>query len=124
MIGLFIGGTAGPRHTAAAIEAGRALLRAVGRTDASPLGPIPVGAAVHTGIAFVGTVGAAGAATDFTALGDPVNTTARLTALATAGELLVSRTSAESAAIDTVGLEHRTLEIRGRTESVDVFVLT
>jgi adenylate cyclase len=39
---------------------------------------IPVGAAVHTGISFVGSVGE-GDAWDFTALGDTVNTAGRLT---------------------------------------------
>ena len=46
---------------------------------------IPVGVAVHTGRSFVGAVGE-GDARDFTALGDAVNTTARLTGLAGAGE--------------------------------------
>ena len=48
-IGLFFIGISGPEHTAAAIRAARALLDAVGRADASASGPIPVGAAVHTG---------------------------------------------------------------------------
>ncbi|HEY6056955.1 MAG TPA: adenylate/guanylate cyclase domain-containing protein, partial [Candidatus Limnocylindrales bacterium] len=123
VIGLFIGGTAGPAHAAAAIRAGRALLARVGRAGATGLGAIPVGAAVHTGEAYVGTVGPAGAATDFTALGDAVNTTARLTANAREGELLVSVAAARAAEIDTDGLEHRTLELRGRTEPVEVVVI-
>ena len=49
--------------------------RASGRDKS---GPIPVGAAVHTGIAFVGSTATDGAVSDFTALGDVVNTTARL----------------------------------------------
>jgi adenylate cyclase len=47
---------------------------------------IPVGAGVHTGVAFVGTVGE-GDAVDFTALGDSVNTAARLASGAKAGEM-------------------------------------
>jgi class 3 adenylate cyclase len=50
---------------------------------------IPVGVGVRTGRSFVGTVGE-GDASDFTALGDTVNTTARLTGLAAASEILVS----------------------------------
>ena len=57
-IGLFFVGISGSEHTAAAIRAARALLDAVGRPDASESGPIPVGAAVHTGHAFVGSTGA------------------------------------------------------------------
>ena len=43
--------------------------RRAGRRDAE--GPIPIGAGVHTGIAFVGPTGPEGLVDDFTALGDP-----------------------------------------------------
>ena len=89
-------GSDGPHHTAAAIRAARALLDAVGHADATTRGPIPVGAAVHTGDAFVGSTGAEGAVNDFTALGDVVNTTARLASEAAAGELLVSTRPADA----------------------------
>ena len=52
---LFFGGVSGEHHTAAAVEAGRRLLAPAGRADATPAGPIPIGAAVHTGDAFVGS---------------------------------------------------------------------
>ncbi len=97
-IGLFFVGVSGAEHAAAAIRAARALLDAVGRADATESGPIPVGAAVHTGDAFVGSTGAEGAVNDFTALGDVVNTTARLASEAAAGELLVSIEAATSRA--------------------------
>ena len=51
---------------------------------------------------------------DFTALGDSVNTTARLASLAAAGELLVSVAAAESAGMTTDGLDRRTVDVRGR----------
>src|SRR5690606_6627366 len=76
VVGLFIPGMAGHDHAARAIDAAEALLEETGHGPAD--GPwIPVGAAVHTGVAFVGSVGEGGI-TDFTALGDAVNTTARL----------------------------------------------
>lgn len=81
VIGLFFVGS-GTEHTAAAIRAARALLDSVELVDASDRGPIPVGAAVHTGDAFVGTTGVGDAVADFTALGDVVNTTARLASAA------------------------------------------
>ncbi len=81
-IGLFIPGYAGLDHASKAIAAGRRLLADVGTAGASTEGPIPVGAGVHTGIAFVGTVGSSTEISDFTALGDPVNTTARIAQLA------------------------------------------
>jgi class 3 adenylate cyclase len=89
-IGLFIPGLSGADHAARAVTAGREVLARVGAVEASPDGPIPVGAAAHTGMAFVGSVGPTGDPNDFTALGDSVNTTARLASLAAAGELLVS----------------------------------
>jgi adenylate cyclase len=123
VVALFIGGITGPdRHAAAAIAAGRDLLERVGAADATPMGPIPLGAAVHTGEAYVGIVGSEDAAMDFTALGDAVNTTARLASAAGAGELLISAAAARSAGIRTEGLETRTLHVRGRTDPIDVFV--
>ena len=76
---------------------------------------------MHTGAPYVGRVGE-GDACDFTAVGDPVNTTARLASSAGAGEILVSATAAEAAGLDTTALEMRTLELRGREESAEVWV--
>jgi adenylate cyclase len=123
VIGLFFIGISGAEHTAAAITAAQALLDAVGQADATDRGPIPVGAAVHTGEAFVGSTGSAGAVNDFTALGDVVNTTARLAAEAAAGEVLVSIEAAAAAKLDSAGLEHRTLSVRGRSDAVHVVAL-
>ncbi len=121
-IGLFIPGFAGRDHAARSISAGRDLLAAVGRSDASGAGPIPVGAGVHTGIAYVGSVGASGEISDFTALGDVVNSTARLASLAGGGELLISTDAVAAAGIAIEGLERRTVEVRGRETSMDVLV--
>ena len=122
-IGLFIPMHTGPAHAQAAIAAGKAIIEAVGRDDASTYGSIPVGAGVHTGIAFVGTVGSSEEISDFTALGDSVNTTARLASLAAAGELLVSVAAAESAGMTTDGLDRRTVDVRGREAGLDVYSL-
>ena len=123
VIGLFFGGVSGPHHAAAAIAAALDLAERAALRNATPSGPIPAGTAVHTGDAFVGATGPAGAVDDFTALGDAVNTTARLASAARAGEVLVSAAAAEAAGTPTGGLERRTLDIRGRTESIDVIVL-
>jgi adenylate cyclase len=123
VVALFFGGVTGPAHAAAAIAAGRELLRRAGRDDASDMGPIPVGVGIHTGEAYVGTVGTEGAVTDFTALGDAVNTTARLVAQAAAGELTASVAAATAAGLDVTDLERRTVEIRGRTEPLEIVVL-
>ena len=122
-IGLFIPAYAGWDHPSKAVAAGRALLKEVGQPNASTEGPIPVGAAVHFGVAFVGTLGSSEEISDFTALGDTVNTTARLASMASAGELLVSVAAGEQAGLDTASLEHRTVEVRGREASLDIVVL-
>jgi adenylate cyclase len=123
VIGLFFGGVSGPGHAAAALAAGIELLQRAGSADASPVGLIPIGAGVHTGEAFVGATGPADAVDDFTALGDVVNTTARLASSAAQGELLVTVAAAEAADYAIDGLVRRTLEVRGRHEPIDVVVI-
>jgi adenylate cyclase len=122
-IGLFIPSYAGPDHARKAVDAARALLERAGRPDASSAGPIPVGAGVHTGVAFVGTVGSSDEISDFTALGDPVNTTARLASLASAGELLVSVAAGERAGLDAGSHERRTVDVRGREAALDIVAI-
>ncbi len=122
-IGLFIPVYSGPDHARKAVSAARTLLERAGKPDASSEGPIPVGAGVHTGVAFVGTVGSSNEISDFTALGDPVNTTARLASLASAGELLVSVAAGERAGLDIGSLERRTVDVRGREATLDVLAI-
>ena len=121
VVALFIPGFAGQDHASHAIGAGRELLRETGNDGPDPW--VPIGVGVHTGVAFVGRVGE-GDACDFTAVGDAVNTAARLASSAGKGELLVSRAAAEAGGFDSAGLEARTLELRGRDETVDAVVAT
>jgi adenylate cyclase len=123
-IGLFLPAFAGPDHPAMAIAAGRALLEVAGRPDATGQGPISVGAGVHTGVAYVGTFGSSEQISDFTALGDAVNTTARLASLASAGELLVSVAAATLARLDVQGRQPRTVEVRGRESGLEVYSIS
>jgi adenylate cyclase len=116
---LFIPGFAGEEHAARAIDAARDLMRETGNDGGEPW--VPLGAGVHTGTSFVGTVGE-GDAIDFTAVGDTVNTAARLMAAAGPGEIVISAAAADSAGLDTAGLEHRSLELRGREQTVDAWV--
>src|SRR5215218_9251081 len=119
VVALFIPGFAGADHASDAIGAARELLAKTGHGDGIPW--IPVGAGVHTGVAYVGTVGE-GDALDFTALGDSVNTAARLASSAGTGEILVSSAAAAASQLETAGLEARTLALRGRAESVEAWV--
>jgi len=60
---------------------------------------------------------------DFTALGDVVNTTARLASEAAAGELLLSLEAARASGLDVTAMEHRTIDVRGRSGPVEVVAL-
>ena len=118
-IALFIPGFAGQDHAARAVAAAQDLLEATGHADATPW--LPVGIGVHSGVSYVGFVGEDDAL-DFTAVGDTVNTAARLSKAAGAGEVLVSDETATAGALDTEGLEHRVLELRGREQTVGAWV--
>jgi adenylate cyclase len=121
VMGMYIPGMSGQDHAAKAIEAARRILARV--AAASEAERLPVGVGVHTGEAFVGAVGDAAEVQDFTALGDAVNTTARLASVAGSGEALVSVEAAAAAGLSRDGLEQRHLEVKGRTQPVDVLVL-
>jgi adenylate cyclase len=122
VIGLFIPALARTVHAARAIEAAATLLRATGHGD--PGGPwIPIGIGVHTGNAFIGSVGEP-PVTDLTALGDVVNTTARLSSAAAAGEALVTEAAAAAGRFDTTALERRELDLKGKRDATPVFVVT
>jgi adenylate cyclase len=110
----------GPRHTAKAIEAATSLLQAV--ADVPPGDEIlPIGAGIQTGSAWVGAVGE-GAQTDLTAVGDVVNTAARLASSAEAGEVLVALDAASRAALDP-SLPRRSMTLKGKAEPVDVVTI-
>ena len=96
------------------------MLRATGHED--PDGPwVPVGAGVHTGLAWVGAVGDE-AHTELTALGDAVNTTARLASAAAAGEVLVSAAAADAAGLDPT-LARNALALKGKESPTEVVSL-
>jgi adenylate cyclase len=119
---LYTSGFAGEQYTRRAVQAARELLRATGHGGRGDPW-IPVGVGVHKGKAFVGAVGSKGGLSDFTALGDAVNTTARLAGLAGPGEILVTEDALAGANLDPEGLESRLLSLKGRTAPVAVRVL-
>jgi adenylate cyclase len=121
VIGIFIPALTGGKHAGAAVDAALAAMRAVGHETDAPW--IPAGAGVNTGMAYVGAVGTA-EHVEFTALGDTVNVTARLASAAAAGEVLVTESAALAGELAVDGLERRHLDLRGKTEATDVYVLT
>ncbi len=120
VMALFIPGICGQQYRLRAAEAAIALLRAVGY-GALPEPRLPIGAAVNSGLAYVGNVGSGGVV-DFTALGDTVNTAARLAATAAPGEVLLSESVYAVVSEKLPDLEHRTLTLRGREAPVSVRV--
>jgi adenylate cyclase len=121
LVAMFFPLLAGDHHAEYGLAAARALLEATGHAD--PDGPwVPVGAGLHTGNVWVGAVGE-GVHVTITALGDAVNTAARLASAAGAGEILLTTAAAQAAGLDE-DLEHRELALKGKEERVKVVALT
>jgi len=120
--GFFVPGFAGQDHARAAIEAGQEILVATGH--GSEQGPwIPVGVGVHTGIAYVGAISTGAGTSDIALLGDNVNTAARIASHAGVGELLASEDALAASGLEFGSEESRHLELKGRTEPVDIRVI-
>jgi adenylate cyclase len=120
--GFYLPGYVGKDHARVAVDAARGLLEVTGHADAE--GPwVPVGAGVNTGVAYFGTVGTSEDLIEITALGDEVNVAARLASQAAAGEILLSQTTVDQAGLDTAGLQKRTLDLKGKAEPIDVWVM-
>jgi adenylate cyclase len=118
---LYTPGIAGPDHARLAVEGARHLLEVTGHRD--PDGPwLPMGAGVHTGVSFVGSVGSGGIH-QITALGDAANTAARLASTAQTGEILISQAAYRAAGVDHGPLEQRDLMLKGRSAPIRVHVL-
>lgn len=120
VVAMFFPFVSGDLHATKAVQAAEALLRATGHAD--PGGPwAPIGAGVHTGLAWVGAVGDE-AHTEVTAVGDAVNVTARLAAAAAAGEILVTASAARAAGLDPL-LEVHPLALKGKEATTEVVSL-
>ncbi len=96
----------------------RALLRAAGYGGSEPW--VELGVGLDFGTAFVGNVGA-GDVKDFTAIGDVVNTAARLQAAAAGGEIVISSRVGERSG-ELSGAEERRLSLKGKSEPETVLV--
>jgi len=122
-IGYFVPGLAGPNYAQAAVDSAVELLAATGHGD--PDGPwIPLGVGVHAGNAYVGMLGEPGGSREMTALGDDINVGARLADSAGVGEILASLQLTRIIGLNTDGLEHRELDLKGKTAPLEVAVIT
>lgn len=121
--GMYVPGFAGPDHARRAIEAAQEIMRVTGH--GGPDEPwISLGAGVHTGTAFVGSIRSGEGTADITVLGDAPNTAARLSTSAGRGEILISEAATVAAGLPIDNLEKRALDLKGKTEPVSVYVLT
>jgi adenylate cyclase len=121
VIALFVPRFAGKDHARVALHAAQELLRATGH-GAGKEPWVPVGAGIHTGTAYVGAVGAAEGVTEIAVLGSAANMSARLSSKAAAGEILISEDSVKSGNLDVSGLETRSLELKGVSQPLSVWV--
>ena len=111
-------GFAGPNYVRRTLKVAQNLSTVMARQE------IPVGIGVHSGVAYFGAMGTADGLTDITAIGDEVNTAARIASQAAAGEILVSEQALKEAGMDSSELEARSLELKGISEPVLVRVMS
>jgi len=120
--GIYVPGFAGQDHARRAIAAAQQILQETGH--ASPRGPwIPLGIGVHTGVAFVGSVGSHEGTVDITVLGDAANTAARLSSSAGPGEILISAAACTAAGMPVDAVERRILDLKGKSEPITAYVV-
>jgi adenylate cyclase len=110
-------GFAGPDYVERTMKVAQNLLHVMERQN------IPVGIGVHAGKAYFGAMGTADGLTNISAIGEEVNTAARLASKAAAGEIIVSEGALQAAGIDESRLESRTLELKGISEPMPVRVM-
>ncbi len=119
IMALFIPVIAGGQHSERAFDASRRMVLDLEDSEL-PASGIRVGVGVHTGSAFVGVVGT-DEHLDFSALGDTVNTAARLGSIAGPGRLLISRDAWSAAGKSSTDV--KAVDVAGRHRQVDVVEL-
>ena len=116
VMALFLTGLTGPGCFRKMASAAEGLLRGVGHGSSE--GPwLPLGIGLDFGIAYVGNVGA-GEVKDFTAIGDVVNTAARLQAEAKPGQIVMSERVYREVAERYPEVPRVELQLKGKSEPV------
>jgi adenylate cyclase len=101
------------------VDAARRLL---GETHDGVGESVPVGVGIHMGVASVGNV-SKGGVKDFTAVGDVVNTAARLQSCASADQIVVSDEVYDRASATCVDAQPRSFEVKGKSEPLRTHVI-
>ena len=110
-------GFAGKDYVARTVHAAQKILKVMEGQK------IPVGIGVHAGVAYFGAMGSAEGLVNISAIGDEVNTAARIASKAAAGEILISEQALKAAGMDSNQLESRNLELKGISEQISVRVM-
>jgi len=120
IMALFIPVFTGRQHADRALEAASRMVLDLEYSEL-PASGVRVGVGVHTGTAFVGVIGT-DQHLDFSALGDTVNTAARLGSTAGAGHLVISRDAwaAGGRSVETAVA----IDVAGRLASLEVLDLS
>jgi adenylate cyclase len=122
VIGLFVPRFSGRNHAQAAIDTAKDLLQATGHQDRN--GPwVPMGVGIHTGPAYVGTVGHGDSVNEIAVLGSAANLAAHLSSSARQGEVLISQAALDRAENSGEGMESRELALKGVSQSITVHVM-
>lgn len=121
VMAIFVPGLAGSSYHRHAVDAGAALLRAMGYGSSERW--LDVGVGICSGEEYVGNVGGGGFK-DFTAIGDVTNTAARLQASAAGGEIVMC--SATYAALGGAypNAVRQNLKLKGKAEPVECYRIT
>jgi adenylate cyclase len=120
--GFYVPGFAGPHHAQSAIKAARQILRATGHGKPDGVW-LPVGVGIHTGTVYIGAMRSDAGMFDIAILGDAANVGARLASQAGSGEILISEAARDCAAMENNKLELRQLQLKGKSEPVDTWVI-
>jgi adenylate cyclase len=118
VMALFIPVLSAGGHRRMAVAAAADLLHSMSNVKVGT-DPLPVGIGVHVGHAFVGKIGTQGI-NDFTALGDTVNTAARLQAEAAAGQIVLSEAAFREAPELFSNAQQKEVILRGRTAPLTI----
>lgn len=121
VMALFIPGFCGESYRQRAVDAASTLLRRLGYGGKDEPW-LPLGAGVNAGIAYVGNVGSADFV-DFTALGNTVNTAARLQSEAQPGDIVLSGELYQIVADSYPRAERRTVTLKGKAAPLSVHIL-
>jgi adenylate cyclase len=83
-----------------------------------------IGIGIHTGEAIVGQMGPPGSQI-FTAIGDTINTSARLEGLSKeyGAPLIVSQDTAQAAGVNLSGVRKEVIELRGREKRIEFYIM-